>query len=236
MNNELNAKQNAKLNMYRTTEQHVDDNAAIAGNPAFQTAFNKFKANNTAIQTVAQQKSATLTGVAADKSNAKQTLCKLAANLAGIVFAYAAANNNETLKQEMNLPVTTLIRTRDEALVPRCQMIHAKATANLSALGDFGIKTTQLDNLQTAIDQYSATTPKPRTAISNRKTVNANLAALFKENDSILNNQIDKLIEFHRTAHSDFVNTYFSARIIVDPPTRARKTGDLEGMKDNEIK
>ena len=220
---EMNARQNAKLNMYQAAEKHVDDNTSIAVSPAFQTAFNKFKINKVAIQAVAQQKSATLTGIAADKSNSKQTLCNLAANLAGIVFAYAAANHNETLKQEMNLPVTALVRTRDAALVPRCQMIHAKAVANFAALADFGIKDAQLDTLQTAIDAYSAETAKPRTAVSNRKTANVNLAVLFKENDAILNDQLDKLIELYRADHPDFVNTYFETRTIVDPPTKAKK-------------
>lgn len=236
MSKELTAKQNSKLNMYRTTAQHVEENSAIAVSPAFQTAFNKFKANIAAIQTTAQQKSATLTGIAADKANAKKAVCQMAANIAGIVFAYAAASDNEILKQEMNLSVTTLARTRDEALVPRCQMIHAKAAANLTALGEYGIKSDQLDALQTAIDRYSATTANPRVALSNRKTVNVNLAAIFKENDAILNNQMDKIIEIYRPAHPDFVNTYFEARIIVDPPTIAKKPKDVVSDKDSNNK
>ena len=59
---QINAKHNAKLNMYRTTEKHVDDNASVvAGNPAFQTAFTKLKTNIVAIQNTAQQKSAAMT-------------------------------------------------------------------------------------------------------------------------------------------------------------------------------
>src|SRR5215213_5089805 len=220
MNKEMNAKQNAKLNMYRTNEKHIDDNASIiAASPAFQTAFNKFKTNIAAIQTVAQQKSASLTGIAADKTNAKQALCKLAANIAGFIYAYAAANADETLKQEMNLSFTTLMRTRDAALAPRCQNIHDKAAANLEALADFGINAAQLKNLQTAIDDYSAKNMNPRAALSGRKTANTNLAALFRENDSVLKDQMDKLIEQFREAHPDFVQTYFSTREIIDPYT-----------------
>lgn len=235
MNKEMNAKQNAKLNMYRATGKQLDDNASIvAANVAFQTAFNKIKANIIAIQTVAQQKSASLTGIAADKSNSKQILCKLAATIAGAVSAYASATKNETLKQEMNLSITTLARTRDEALAPRCQMIHDRATANKDALADYDIKSAQLTALQTAIDNYSAETMKPRHAVSTRKTATANLAALFKENDDILKNQLDKLIELYRADHPDFVQTYESARIIVDPPTRARKIGDKESKDTDE--
>jgi DNA repair exonuclease SbcCD ATPase subunit len=228
MNKEMTAKQNAKLNMYRTNEKHIADNASIiADNPAFQTAFNKFKANIAAIQSVAQQKSAALTGVAADKANARQALCKLTANIAGFVYAYAAANQNETLKQEMNFSLTALQRTRDEALAPRCQNIHDKAAANLDALADYGVKKAHLTNLQTAINDYSSKTMNPRAAISGRKTATTNLAALFKENDRILKDQLDKLIEQFREAHPDFVQTYHSTREIVEPPTT---TTQLRGI------
>lgn len=237
MNKEMNAKQNAKLNMYRTTVKHLDENDAItAASPAFQTAVNKLKATNTAIAGTAQQKSGALTGIAADKSNAKQTLCQIASTIAGAVSAYASANRSETLKQEMNLPVSTLARSRDEALAPRCQMIHDRADENKDALADYGISRTQLSNLQTAIDNYSAETTKPRTAVTQRKTANVNLAALFKENDDILKNQLDKLVELYRPDHPDFVQTYESARIIVDPPVRPRKSEDAANKVDTILK
>ena len=230
----MNAKQEAKLNMYRATEKHVDDNAAvIASNLAFQTAFNKFKTNIVAITNTAQLKGVALTGITADKSSSKQTLCQLAAGIAGVIYAYASANSNNTLKQEMNLPVSKLMRTRDEELAPRCQNIHDKGTANLAALTDYGITAAMLATLQTAINNYSAETPKPRTALIGRKTANANLAALFKENDALLNDQLDKLAELFKTTNPDFVKTYESTRIIVDPPTKPKKPKVTANKQDD---
>ena len=94
------------------------------------------------------------------------------------------------------------------------QNIHDVDAANLAAIADS----------ETATENYSAETMKPR--VGNRKTATANLTALFKETDDILKNQMDKLIELYRADHPDFVNTYFETRIIVDPPTRARKVED----------
>ena len=231
----MNAKQEAKLNMYRATEKHVDDNAAvIVTNPAFQTAFNKFKTNIVAISNTAQLKGVALVGIAADKTSSKQILSQLAADIAGVICAYASANSNNTLKQEMNLPVSKLLRTRDNELATRCQNIHDKGTANLVALTDYGITTALLANLQTAITNYSAETPKPRTALSGRKTANANLAALFKENDALLNDQLDKLAEIFKTTNPDFVKTYVSNRIIVDPPTKSKKPTNIANTINDE--
>lgn len=233
---EMNSKQEAKLNMNRAVEQHIDDNAAIiAASPAFQTAFTKFKANIAAIQNVAQQKSAPLTGIAVDKINFKQTLCNQTVIVAGYIYAYAAANKNNTLKNEMDLSVTKLMRTRDEELAPRCQNVHAKGNALQADLADYGVTKPLLAGLQTAINNYAAQTPKPRTAVSNRKTATGNIAALFKENDEILADQMDRLIEQFRADHPDFVNTYFSTRIIVDPPAKSRKLNNAADEKDGSI-
>lgn len=234
----INAKQNAKLNSFRATEKHIEDNASvISSTPAFQTAFNNLKAKIAAIVDTAQLKSGSLSGIASDKKTAKQNLCKLASTIAGAIYAYASATGNETLQQSMNLPVTTLMRTRDEAVAPLCQMIHDRAESDLENLKDYGIKSAHLTDLQTAIADYFAKSITPRSAVTNRKTVNANINALFKEADEILKNQLDKLIELFRDENPDFVNTYFSTRIIVDPPSRAKTpkpTGNNQGGNDSE--
>lgn len=145
---ETNAYNRAKLNsIHRATGQHIDDKALIiASTPAFQTTFNKFKAN-----------------------------------IAGVIYAYASANSNETLKQEINLPVTTLMRTCGEALDSHGQNIHDKGITNLATSNNYGIRALQLENLQTAINNYSAEKMKPPTDLNGRKTANANFAVLFNK-------------------------------------------------------
>jgi hypothetical protein len=92
---------------------------------------------------------------------------------------------------------------------------------NLAALADYGITQAALDSLQTAINTYSADTPKTRTAISQRKTTTANLAALFDETDRLLKDRMDKLVQTFKAANPDFVQTYEATRRIVKPPTTA---------------
>jgi len=218
----MNTKQEAKLNMYRATEKHRDDNAAIiASTVAFQNAFNNFKTKIAAIVSTTQQKDLALTGITVDKSSSKQTLCQLTADIAGIIYAFASATANNTLKQEVNFSYTALLKTKDDQLAPRCQNIHDKAVANLADLSDYGIKSATLTTLQTAINNYSAEAPKPRTAATQRKTMTINLNNLFKEADAILRNQMDKLVVTFKTANPDFVQTYESNRIIIDPATTA---------------
>ena len=223
---QLYAKQEAKLNSYRATEMHVDGNIAIiSGILAFQATYTKIKANIVAIIDAETLKSASLSGIAVGKSNFRQALCKSAAIIAGLVYTYAADTSNTQMLAEMNLSYSTINRTRDDELAPLCQFIHDRANANLDALKDYNVTAAKLDQLQTLITNFSAETPKPRTAISERKTTNANIVTIFKETDKLFA-QFDKQIESLTEENPDFVQTYFSTREIVDPP---KMTTQLKG-------
>lgn len=235
----MNAGQEAKLTMYRATEKHDDDNSTIiAAVPVFQTAFTNFKAKIASTTDTAQLKDVPLTGMVVDKSSSKQTLCEMTADIAGVIFAFASATGNQTLKQEVNFNLSKLLQTRDEQLAPRCQSIHARGIENKDALVDYGITPAKLAALQTAINNYAAETPKPRTALSQRKTLTSNLRQLFKDADAILTEQMDKLVSNFKAANPDFVATYETVRIIIDPATTATQLKGIvtDAANGNPIK
>jgi hypothetical protein len=215
----MNAIQEAKLKMFRATENYCSENAAIiAENIAFQTAFTEFKAKITSIVSTIQTDGVPLTGIAIDKNMMKQTLCERTSEIAGIVYAYAVTIGNHTLKAEVDCPVSSLTRLREDALAPRCQSIHDIAKLNLAELADYGVTLPMLAALQEAITKYSAESPKPRTAIAERKTTTARLAELFDETDAILKDRMDKLVVAFKAEHPDFVRTYEATRRIIKPP------------------
>lgn len=229
----MNANQEAKLKMYRTTESYCDANPTIvAANVAFQAAFNSFKANIKSIIDTAQADDVPLTGITADKNNSKQKLIQMTAETAGVIYAYAATVGDNTLKMAVSFTVSDLTRMREDSLAARCQSVRDAGAANLAALKDYGITQATLDNLQTQIDTYSADTPKTRTAISQRKTTTANLAALFDETDRLLKDRMDKLVLTFKAANPDFVQTYEATRRIIKPPSTATQ---LKGTITDKI-
>jgi hypothetical protein len=224
----MNAIQKAKLTMYQGIEKLCSDNPAIIATvAAFVTALTAFKAIIAAIGDMAQLKDTNLSGIAEDKTTLKQMLAQLAAYIAGLIYAYASATANNTLKEEVNFNYSQLLKTRDAELPLRCQIIHDKAVENIDALADYGITSARLTELQTAIDEYEAAAPKPRAAIGSRKTYKANLVELFKQGDKILNEQMDKIVPAFRSSHPDFYNTYINLRDIPDPSTT---TTQLKGV------
>ena len=216
----MNKKQEAKLNMYRATQSVCNGNSAVfSGNAAFTAAFDEFETQIGNIISTMQQDAAVITGIAADKNVSKEVLCEKAAEIASVISAYASTAGNNTLKMEVDFPVSRLMRLRDELTAPNCQNIHDKGAANLAALADYGITAPMLADLQDLIDRYSADTPKPRSAISSRKTTTANLAALFDQTDRILKERMDKIVVLFRSSQPVFVETYENARRIIDPAT-----------------
>lgn len=217
--------------MAKGVEQHLDTNSAItAAVPALVTAVSEFKAIIAGIVSTAQLKDVNLAGIAVDKTVSKQTLAQKTADIAGFIYAFAAATGNNTLQQEVNYNLSKLLKTRDEQLAPRCQIIHDKGIEFKAELTDYGITAPTLADLQSAINSYTAASPKTRTAISTRKTLKSNLAEQFQQLDAVLKKQIDKLINNFRASHTNFVKTYESNRIIPDPPTT---TTQLKGVVTN---
>ena len=177
----MNAKQEAKLNMFRATQKHCNDNAAIvAAVPAFATTLTAFNSKVSAIISTAQQEDLVIKGITVDKAVAKKILCQLAADVAAPIFAFASAGANNTLKQEVNFSFSDLLKTKDDILAPRCQNIKDVGTANLAALAPYGLTAASLTALQTTIDGYQAKVPTPRNSAAQKKTIRENLKKLIQ--------------------------------------------------------
>ena len=214
----MNAKHEVKLNMYRAVQKHCTDNAAIVATlPAFATTLTAFNAKISAIISTAQQEDLVTKGITVDKAEAKKTLCRLAADIAAPIFAFASAGSNNQLKQEVNFSFSDLLKTKDDILAPRCQNIKDVGTANLAALAPYGLTAANLTALQTTIDGYQAKVPTPRNSAAQKKTIRENLKKLIQETDTVLKEQMDKTVVGFKASNPDFVSTYKANRIIIDP-------------------
>jgi hypothetical protein len=229
----MNATQESKLNMYRATQKHCTDNAAVVASvPAFETALNVFNVKVSAIIAAAQQEDVVTKGITVDKTEAKKTLCRLTTDIAAPIFAYASSTSNNKLKQEVNFSYSDLLRTKDDVMAPRCQNIKDIGMANLSGLKPYGITSAGLDALQTEIDNYQVKVPTPRNSAAQKKTIRENIKSLIKEADLVLKEQLDKTVVGFKASNPDFVSTYKTNRVIIDP---GKSTTTLKGVILNSM-
>ena len=239
----MNKKEEAALTMFRAVEMHCDNNPAIVGSlVAFQASLDAFKAKIALLISTEQLVSAPIAGVSIDKYVSKGTLCQFAGNVASFVYAFASVTGNNTLREQVNFRANALNKQRDDQLSPLCQNIHDLGAANLGEVKNYGLTTEALNTLQTAITTFSAATPKPRTAQTEKKVQRANLAVTVRDATLILRHQMDRMVIAFKAANPDFVNQYFANRIIIDPATTTTKivgivtnTTDEKTIKDATV-
>jgi len=77
--------------------------------------------------------------------------------------------------------------------------------------------------LNTEIVNYSAIVPAPRNAASLRSAYSETLVLQFKEADSILKNQVDKIAAQFKTLLPEFYAAYKNNRIILDAGSSSTK-------------
>lgn len=214
----MNAKQEAKVNMYRAVEKHCDDNAAIIATvPAFESTFTNFKTLIADLLGFIKDEDLVTTGITTSKSDAKKNLCTLTGDLAAQVFAFATSTADVKLQSEVDFSVSDLLKTKDDQLGPRCQNIHDRANGNIVALTPFGVTVSSLSDVQSAITLYESKVPGPRNATAQKKTIRQNIKNKIKEIDNLLTKQLDKTVVAFKSSGSDFYNTYKNNRIILDP-------------------
>lgn len=233
----LNARQEVKLNMYDVVIVKCDDNAAVVNKtPALAGALDEFKTKVASIHAAAPTSAAVITGFATDKTTHKKNVSELASFVAGKIYAYGAKTKNPVLKEAADFSLSDLKRTKDGEFAARCQTIHDLGAENITVLADFGLKPTDLTELQTAIDSYAASAPKPRAALTDRVTVKQNIKTLFTEADEILSEQMDKLVESMSKTEPDFATTYFAARVIIEPKAKKKPNGTENDGEDDTPK
>jgi len=210
-------KQENKFSMYLASEDILDaNNATWAGTPAFVSAKTLYSDVILRIGKARQVQEKETKGVTEDKAQAREAAITKGITIAAATFAFASVTSNNTLKEQVNYSPSDLRLSRDTILVDRLRVIHNAANDYAADLVDFGVQAADLSDLDTLINKYADQVQNPRTAIGERSTATQELEALFVEGDTVLKEQLDKLIEIFKVSAPNFYNQYKSARVIVD--------------------
>jgi hypothetical protein len=167
------------------------------------------------IQVFAQNQEQDVSGIAADKKQARLAMCNAALPIAGAVHAYAVKTKNNELAAKTDFSLSDLMAGRDVQSAERCQNIYDAANTNLANLADYGVTAAKLALLKAAIAAYNLLITKPRDARVTGKTVTGNIDTEFDGLDESLG-IMDDLIPQFAPANQKFVDDYNNARRIVD--------------------
>lgn len=223
----MNTMQNNRIRMFKATNVVLEENeAAWTSMAPFATAVQKFKDKIAAIDLTAQRQETATAGATLDRTSVRDTLedvLFLASEALG-VLAHAA--NDNQLRALTDLRPSALQRMSDEELANLAHSIVGQTTGRTADLAALQVSAANLTELNQALADFEESKSAPRAAIANRMAHTESLAEQIRETNSILRDELDRMVNLFRRSHPDFLAAYRGARVIVDlPATHKRSNG-----------
>jgi acetolactate synthase regulatory subunit len=224
-------RQESKLNMYlKVLEACRNYEKKYSHILIMVEVVRQLEENINAIRQTAQQQAGTITqGFTAEKQKTINLLTEQCVKLANILYVYGFRTNNQQLLSKMSINKRMLYNGHDNEILTLTKNVSAELATYIPMLGNYGIDPTELDAFNKTIATFETLISKPQITIGERKLHTGNLKHLFAEADSILYDQLDKLIVLFKTSDPDFYNLYKTARNIINTAKRSsRKETDTQ--------
>lgn len=216
----MNKTQQAKLGMM---DNILALCAANAGVVAFVIAFSKgvtkLQDIVKAIKKAAQIQAGQSTG-GKNKAVAKEDLAEITLTVANGVSAYGSSIGDGDLVKSMEFTLSKLEKTRDENLPNVAETVKGVALSLLADLGDYGITTQTVDDLDKAITNFEIANTDPATIKAEKEVATKNIKQGFADADTLFDTILDKLVKQLAAKDAEFVKKYLELRRIGKVGTR----------------
>lgn len=211
----MNRKQIAYLNSMATSSDFCKSKPEVWSTiPNFANLLNSLDACRQQISSLATGQLTNISGIAENKQQHRLLLLELTAETAARIVAYANAQNNVILANEVNYSEYELKRQPDLTLVEICQLIYQKAQQNLEALAPYFVTAETQAALLDAINAFNSILPAPRNGQVEQAQATRQIELLFQQAAAILKN-MDSLVEMIRRSDAEFYSGYFESRRII---------------------
>jgi hypothetical protein len=230
----MNDKQIAKQNMLQVVVHTLDENESLYAHiPVFTETVNKLKSKVKEIETESlRQSKADRKGATDEKQEAETELVNRTVTVANVLSVLAADTKNSTLSEKVKVTKSMLYQQHNSVALNIARRVLAEAQANAGSQDAYGLSKDALTALETAIARYETLIVAPRVVVTGSKQVTSNIARLFAETDTLLNDRLDKLMSLFKLSAPDFYAIYFNARNIIN--TSARKRKQEEGGQEEK--
>ncbi|GHT25064.1 hypothetical protein FACS189430_11110 [Bacteroidia bacterium] len=221
----MNDRQDAKRKMYQSTlETCLKYEGEWAHIPAFQAAVDELQGALTAIDTEAQQQSgAGSKGATLSKNELATKMVQTAATATGLMSVYAFKTKNNDLLAKTNISKHTLYRLPEPEALAAARVLLAEMTRYADELADYGADEDLRNELEQSIADFQAALVQPRNAIIEKKQYTGNLAKAFAQANSILYDELDKLVVKFKISAPAFYTDYGNARNLIVKSARKRE-------------
>lgn len=197
----------------RYADAHPD---IVASNKPFQKYVTQLKRQHLAIDAAAKGQDEDATGSHQDKKLARARLCLEASIASGLIYAWAADQENGELEARNAWTQSDLEQLSATRLERACRAILADGKTTFEADPECGLTEEGLRLLETLIGTFAERKEAPRNKTSERSAHTKKLAALMKELTPLLRDKMDKAALAFKKTHPDFYMQYKENRKIMD--------------------
>lgn len=208
-----------KLEMYKVVHQLLANTPATIINqmPQMATAITTLGNNITSITTTTEKQILNTKGITQNKTALREQATKKAISIVAKIRSYATNIENQVLLKEVKYTKAGLDKYSSQNFIIALNIIQNKASENLSELASYGINATTIAQFTTAINNYTAISQEPRTAIIERKTATNNLKQLFKDTDALFTNKLNIYIGIIQDTEPELYKNYQNSKKIEKP-------------------
>ena len=204
------------LNMWHATNLTLNQHwSVIETNAEIRNRSKEFMDLHQELEQYGKTQSNTSVGVTEDKNTLRKLAEKLAFVVAANLRAWARANNNKELMENMTYSKTDLLKMDDAQLLKVVANINDLAIQHHKEIISFGTTEEKLKEFGSTVNQLRLNVGKPRTAINVKTVATTRIAEIIREGQELLD-EMDDLIYNFEDEYPDFLTQYKKARVIID--------------------
>lgn len=213
-----------KLTMYEAVASLLDSNTAkLASLTALTPVITDFKDRILAIKEKDTLANTAGAGNTAAKAADEAALINDAVTIASALFALGSATNDDRLKALSKVTKSSLVALRDTQLAIDVTNIKNLADAYAAPLAGYGITAPMIAELETKITNFNTSLGAREVGASVSTSAFSQLDVMFKDTDTLLKEQIDKIMVIFKNSDPQFYGEYVNSREIIDLGHRFKK-------------
>jgi len=205
-----------RYSMLHAVENHFDSNTEIwSANIPVSEIKTALSAKTREIAEAAVVQSTDSTGATIDKARLRGDLERKGFFVCSVLRAYANLNPSiDQLYKRLQITKSGFAKLRENDLLIAVDDLDAAAASIIEALAPFGVTQATLDELMAARIAFHNIMNRPDEVTGNRRSATKLIAQLLQEGVTLLEGQMDHIMEVFRDTEPQFFNVYFSDRKI----------------------
>ena len=213
-----------KMKMFDTVQSVIAQHqSAWMNNSPFSDAYNEFSTKLDSLKSLTTEYINSSKGLTAIKKVTLEKTIDQAIVLGNVIGAFALKNNDTELLMRNIYTRSEWVKGNSLIKVNRFKQLLTDAESHEADLLEYGIDSGFIQTFEASVYQFEELMKQPRIAIVGRKQLTKQIAELILEIDTLLNGQIDRIMNVFTLTDPKFFATFKNARIIVDHKGKRNK-------------